>query len=76
LAADVLAENADLTYKCLTPEDFEFLETYILYQSSKEEASTKFVTLGDNHIDILRKKTKSIQDARIARDSKAITTAL
>jgi tetratricopeptide repeat protein 30 len=31
LAADVLAENADLTYKCLSQEDFEFLETFILY---------------------------------------------
>jgi hypothetical protein len=34
IAADVLAENADLTYKCLSTEDFEFLETFILYQSS------------------------------------------
>ena len=36
----------------------------------------KFEQLGNTHIDILRKKTKSIQDARIARDTKAITTAL
>jgi tetratricopeptide repeat protein 30 len=27
LAADVLAENADLTWKCLPAEDYEFLET-------------------------------------------------
>lgn len=76
LAADVLAENADLTYKCLSTEDFEFLETFILYQSSKEEAYAKFELLANTHIDTLRKKTKSIQDARLARDSKAITTAL
>jgi len=38
LACDVLDENADLTYKCLSTEDFEFLETFILYQSSKDEA--------------------------------------
>ena len=76
LAADVLAENADLTYKCLSTEDFEFLETFILYQSSQEEAYAKFEQLGNQHIDALRKKTKSIQDARIARDSKAITKAL
>lgn len=76
LAADVLAENADLTYKCLSAEDFEFLETFILYQSSKDEAYAKFEKLGDAHIDSLRKKTKAIQDARIARDSKAITQAL
>jgi len=30
LAADILAENADLTYKCLSTDDFEFLETFIL----------------------------------------------
>lgn len=76
LAADVLAENADLTYKCLSTEDFEFLETFILYQSSPDEAYAKFEDLANNHIDSLRKKTKSIQDARIARDSKAITVAL
>ena len=76
LAADVLAENADLTYKCLSQEDFEFLETFILYQSSQEEAYAKFEMLANTHIDVLRKKTKAIQDARIARDSKAITTAL
>lgn len=60
LAADVLAENADLTYKCLSTEDFEFLETFILYQSSQEEAYAKFEVLANNHIDVLRKKTKSI----------------
>ena len=60
LAADVLAENADLTYKCLSPEDFEFLETFILYQSSQDEAYSKFEALANNHIDALRKKTKSI----------------
>lgn len=65
-----------MTYKCLSQEDFEFLETFILYQSSQEEAYAKFESLANTHIDVLRKKTKAIQDARIARDSKAITTAL
>lgn len=76
LAADILAENADLTYKCLSQEDFEFLETFILQQTSKEEAYLKFEELANKHIDVLRKKTKSIQDARMARDSKAINAAL
>ena len=76
LAADILAENAHLTYKCLSQEDFEFLENFILYQSSKDEAFRKFEDLANKHIDTLRKKTKAIQDARIARDSKAINTAL
>lgn len=76
LAADILAENAHLTFKCLSQEDFEFLENFILYQTSAHEASRKFEDLASNHIDTLRKKTKSIQDARLARDSKAINTAL
>ena len=71
-----MAENADLTYKCLSQEDFEFLETFILQQTSKEEAYLKFEELANKHIDVLRKKTKSIQDARMARDSKAINAAL
>lgn len=76
MAADILAENAHLTYKCLSQADFEFLENFILYQTSNEEAYRKFEDLSSNHIDTLRKKTKAIQDARIARDSKAINSAL
>jgi tetratricopeptide repeat protein 30 len=76
LAADVLAENAHLTYKCLSPEDFEFLETIILQQTSTEEAYKKFEELANRHIDILRKNTKAIQDARISRDNDAIKKAL
>jgi tetratricopeptide repeat protein 30 len=76
LAADILAENAHLTYKCLSPEDFEFLETFILFQTSPQEAFRKFENLANKHIDTLRKRTKAIQDARLARDSKAINAAL
>lgn len=47
-----------------------------MYQSSQEEAYQKFEELANKHIDALRKKTKAIQDARIARDSKAITVSL
>ena len=32
--------------------------------------------MANKHIDTLRKRTKDIQDARIARDAKAITIAL
>jgi tetratricopeptide repeat protein 30 len=76
LAADVLAENAELTYKNLSPEDFEFLETIILQQTSKEEAYKKFEELSNGHIDVLRKNTKAIQDARLQRDNEAIKKAL
>jgi tetratricopeptide repeat protein 30 len=60
----------------LSQEDFGFLENFILYQTSQEEAYRKFEDLSSKHIDTLRKKTKAIQDARLARDSKAINLAL
>lgn len=47
-----------------------------MQQTSKEEAYRKFEELANRHIDELRKNTKSIQDARIARDNDAIKKAL
>ena len=37
LAADVLAENAHLTYKCLSPYLYEFIDAKIIQQTSPEE---------------------------------------
>ncbi|EAR85890.1 tetratricopeptide repeat protein (macronuclear) [Tetrahymena thermophila SB210] len=76
LAADVLAENSDLTFKCIKPEDFEFIDALILQNASPEEAFRKFDALANKHIDQLRKITKNIQDARQQRDSDAIRRAL
>ena len=36
LAADVLAENAHLTYKCLSPYLYEFIDARIMQQTSPE----------------------------------------
>jgi tetratricopeptide repeat protein 30 len=76
LAADVLAENDHLSLNYLTPELYDFLEATITAQNSPEEAYRKFDELASKHIDVLRKLTKTIQDARIARDSEAIKKAL
>eukprot|EP00743_Colponemidia_sp_Colp-15_P002645 GILK01002867.1.p1 GENE.GILK01002867.1~~GILK01002867.1.p1 ORF type:complete len:660 (+),score=136.56 GILK01002867.1:205-2184(+) len=76
LAADVLAENAHLTYKCLTQDDYEYLDALIMQQTSPEEAYRKFDDLANKHIDNLRKLTKAIQDARLARDNDAIKKSL
>jgi tetratricopeptide repeat protein 30 len=72
LAADILAENADLTYKNMNPQDFEFLDGLILAQSSPEEAYKRFDELSAKHIDALRRGTKNIQDARRQRDQNAV----
>jgi tetratricopeptide repeat protein 30 len=76
LAADVLAENADLTYKYLTPDLYSFLEATIMLQTSPEEAYRKYDELANKHIEVLRKLTKQIQDARIGRDNEAIKKSL
>ena len=55
LAADILAENAELTYKYLEQDDYEFLDALILAQASPEEAYKRFDELSAKHIDKLRK---------------------
>ena len=72
LAADVLAENAELTYKCMNPQDYEFLDVLILAQSAPEEAYRRFDELAAKHIEALRRCTKHIQDARRQRDQNAV----
>lgn len=37
LAADVLAENTHLTYKCLSPYLYDFIDAKITQQTSAEE---------------------------------------
>jgi tetratricopeptide repeat protein 30 len=76
LAADILAENDHLSMNFLTPELYDFLEAIITAQTSPDEAYRKFDELATKHIDLLRKLTKTIQDARIARDGEAIKKAL
>ena len=65
VAADVLAEHSDLTFKCISAEDFDYIDALILSQVSPEEAYRKFEQLANRHIDSLRKLTKKIQDARL-----------
>ncbi len=45
LAADVLAENGHLTYKCLSPYLFAFINAKILGQTSPEEVNAQLYTL-------------------------------
>ena len=41
LAADVLAENTHLTYKCLSPYLYDFIDAKITQQTSAEEVGDK-----------------------------------
>lgn len=76
IAADVLAENAHLTFNSLTPELYDFLDATITVQASPAEGYHKFDNLAKKHIDGLRKLTKKLQDARLGRDNDATKAAL
>ncbi|XP_065194085.1 intraflagellar transport protein 70A-like [Sycon ciliatum] len=64
LAADVLAENAHLTFKLLSPFLYKFLETLILQQTSVEEAYSRFDDMATELAEELRRYTKKVQQTR------------
>lgn len=72
LAADVLAENAHLTYKFLTPYLYEFLDAMITCQTAPEEAFRKFDEIAGKLTEQLRKVTKQVQEARHNRDDDSL----
>jgi len=76
LAADVMAENSHLVYKHLPQDLYHYLDASILRQTSPEEAYRKYDELANRHVEVLRRLTKQIQDARIARDNDAIKKAI
>ncbi|XP_076290193.1 tetratricopeptide repeat domain 30 [Lasioglossum baleicum] len=76
LAADVLAENVHLTFKYLTPYLYDFLDALITQQTSPEEAYRKFDDLGNKYMEILRKATKRVQEARLNHDDNAVKKAV
>ncbi|KAB0801614.1 hypothetical protein PPYR_03800 [Photinus pyralis] len=72
LAADILAENAHLTYKYLTPYLFEFLDAIITQQTSPPEAYQKLDELANRHTELLRKLTKQVQEHRSNGDTELV----
>ncbi|XP_071453871.1 intraflagellar transport protein 70A [Hetaerina americana] len=68
LAADVLAENAHLTHKYLTPDLYDFLDALITQQTSPEEAYLKFDEIASKLSETLRKLTKQVDEARQKHD--------
>jgi tetratricopeptide (TPR) repeat protein len=75
LAADVMAENTHLTFR-LPQELYDFLDASIMTATSPEEAYRKYDILTARYIDTLRKHTKAVQDARLARDNEGTKLGL
>ncbi len=61
LAADVLAENAHLTYKHLSQYMYDFLDALITQQSSPNDAYGKFDTLANEHFAAVRKCHQTLE---------------
>ena len=57
-------------------EDFEFIDAIILQKASPEESLRKLDLIANRYIDSLRQFTKSIQDARLAKDNEGIKKSL
>ena len=76
MAADLMANNPELTYKYLSAELFDYLDATILTQTSPEEAYRKYDVLTNRHIGLLRTLTKTIQDARLRQDNDALKESL
>lgn len=76
IAAGLLAENSQLTFKYLSQELYDYLDACIMVPTSPEEAYRKFDELSSKYIEQLRRLTKQIQDARLARDNEVIKTCL
>ncbi|CAL8310437.1 unnamed protein product [Arctogadus glacialis] len=72
LAADVLAENAHLTYRFLSPYLYEFLDAMLTCQTAPEEAFRKFDDMNGKLTEQLRKLAKQVQDFRLARDDQGL----
>ena len=76
LAADVMAENTHLVNRYLSRDMYDFLDACIMQQTSPDEAYRRFDALSNRHVELLRKLTKQINDARNARDNEAIKVAI
>ncbi|DBA87125.1 TPA: hypothetical protein ACH3X2_005245 [Trebouxia sp. C0005] len=76
LAADVMADNADLVATNLSKEAQECLEAAMLSASAPEEAFQRFDVLAARHAEALRQLTKKVQDARVSRDTEALKRAV
>lgn len=72
LAADVMAENSNLTYKSLTRYLYDFLDATITRQASPEEAFRRFDDMAVKHTEKLRTLTRQVQEARQQSDEDAV----
>lgn len=76
LAADVLAENSELTFKFINPNDFEYIDALIFQNASLEDTIKRFEELGRKHLDSLKRVTRQIKEAQNDKDNALLQKTL
>ena len=76
VAADVLAEYPDHTYKHLTPNMYELIDAVITKQTGEQEAFRKLDEMASKQTDELRKLTKRVQECREVHDEQGVKQAV
>ena len=76
LTADVLAENASLTYKYLEQYMYDYFDALITLQTSDVDAYNKLEKLAENQANIMRKKYQHLMQLRQSPNSKTLHKAL
>uniref|UniRef100_A0A915PTD2 Tetratricopeptide repeat protein 30 homolog n=1 Tax=Setaria digitata TaxID=48799 RepID=A0A915PTD2_9BILA len=76
IAADVLAENAHLANKYLTPYLYDYLDAVITQQTAPMDAYNKFEIISNKQINELRKLSKRINEFRQENNELAMKKAV
>ncbi|EFJ18537.1 hypothetical protein SELMODRAFT_112237, partial [Selaginella moellendorffii] len=73
LAADVMAEHAEVIFKYLSQDFYDFINCIILTKTSPEDAYQK---MANRYSETMRRLTKQIQDSCLSRNQKGHKKAL
>lgn len=76
LAADILAENSELTIKYISNNDYEYLEALIFQNSNPEETARKLEGLCSRQLENLKRITKQIKDTKNDNDNRGLKDSL
>ncbi|EFJ12287.1 hypothetical protein SELMODRAFT_124642 [Selaginella moellendorffii] len=76
LAADVMAEHAEVIFKYLSQDLYDFINCIILTKTSPEDAYQKMNELANRYSETMRRLTKQIQDSCLSRDQEGHKKAL
>jgi tetratricopeptide repeat protein 30 len=76
LAADILAENSELTIKYINNDDYEYLEALIFQNTNPDETARKLDQLGSKHLENLKRITKQIKETKNENDNKGLKNSL